>query len=286
MTEKANTGNGRGRQKGFTLVEVIVVLVILAVLAALLIPSMVGWIDKAHKRTCEVSKAGLARDLQAEEIYQTEGGGKLTTSQLQELAQTSEFYCKQGGVYHVLRDGAGEIQVVCPLHDSAYTFDMSEVIRNLMANPGSEELKALFQSFTGAGKYIDSTSKQGTNREKLEGALKEAGFDLQAQGVQSWSFQGVGSGQFLLYWTTESLADYPVGSQVKVMRYNSRRGTYTAGYVTVQETQLEGKGEYYPVLGRGDASWSEFTDIPQSDADKQQFDAIYQVFGQMPAGAN
>ena len=77
-----------------------------------------------------------------------------------------------------------------------------------------------------------------------------------------------------------------MGSQVKVMRYNSRRGTYTAGYVTVQETQLEGKGEYYPVLGRGDASWSEFTDIPQSDADKQQFDAIYQVFGQMPAGAN
>ncbi len=283
---RAKANGGRSRQKGFTLVEVIVVLVILAVLAALLIPSMVGWIDKAHKRACEASKASLARDLQAEEIYQTEGGGKLTTSQLQELAQASEFYCKQGGVYHVLRNGAGEIQIVCPLHDSAYTFDMSEVIRDLVANPGSEELKAMFQSFTGAGKYIDSTSKQGTNREKLEGALKEAGFDLQAQGIQSWSFQGMGNGQFLLYWTTEDLVDYPVGSRVKVMRYNSLRDTYTAGYITVREAQLDGKGEYYPVLGRGDASWSEFAGIPQSEADKQQFDTIYQVFGQMPAGAN
>lgn len=35
------------KNKGFTLVEVIVVLVILAVLAAVMVPSMTGWIDKA-----------------------------------------------------------------------------------------------------------------------------------------------------------------------------------------------------------------------------------------------
>lgn len=37
-------------KKGFTLVEVIVVLVILAVLASILIPSMVKWIDKAKEK--------------------------------------------------------------------------------------------------------------------------------------------------------------------------------------------------------------------------------------------
>ena len=36
------------RQKGFTLVELIVVLVILAILAALLIPALTGYIDKAN----------------------------------------------------------------------------------------------------------------------------------------------------------------------------------------------------------------------------------------------
>lgn len=36
-------------KRGFTLVELIVVLVILAILAALLIPALTGYIDKARK---------------------------------------------------------------------------------------------------------------------------------------------------------------------------------------------------------------------------------------------
>ena len=37
----------RSKKGGFTLVELIVVLVILAILAALLIPALTGYIDKA-----------------------------------------------------------------------------------------------------------------------------------------------------------------------------------------------------------------------------------------------
>lgn len=38
-------------QKGFTLVEVIVVLVILAIMAAILIPSLIGYIDKSRENS-------------------------------------------------------------------------------------------------------------------------------------------------------------------------------------------------------------------------------------------
>ncbi|MCB6366268.1 prepilin-type N-terminal cleavage/methylation domain-containing protein [Intestinibacillus massiliensis] len=38
-------------RKGFTLVEVIVVLVILAILAALLVPKLTGWIDQAKVKS-------------------------------------------------------------------------------------------------------------------------------------------------------------------------------------------------------------------------------------------
>ena len=41
----------RKNKKGFTLVEVIVVLVILAILAAIMVPSMTGWIDKAKDQS-------------------------------------------------------------------------------------------------------------------------------------------------------------------------------------------------------------------------------------------
>lgn len=42
--------NALRNKKGFTLVEVIIVLVILAILAAVLIPSLVGYIDKANEK--------------------------------------------------------------------------------------------------------------------------------------------------------------------------------------------------------------------------------------------
>lgn len=46
-----------GNKKGFTLVEVIVVLVILAILAALIVPAMTGWISKSKAKICANNRA-------------------------------------------------------------------------------------------------------------------------------------------------------------------------------------------------------------------------------------
>ncbi len=58
-------------KKGMTLVEVIVVLVILAILAAVLVPTMIGWIDKANDKTssAEARAVYLAAQTLASEKY-------------------------------------------------------------------------------------------------------------------------------------------------------------------------------------------------------------------------
>lgn len=41
----------RNNKKGFTLIEIVIVIVIIAILAAMLVPSMLSWIDSANQRT-------------------------------------------------------------------------------------------------------------------------------------------------------------------------------------------------------------------------------------------
>lgn len=62
--------------KGFTLVELIVVLVILAILAAILVPALLGYIDKAREKqvTTNAEAAYVAAQALATEYY-----GKNTT---------------------------------------------------------------------------------------------------------------------------------------------------------------------------------------------------------------
>lgn len=51
MKEMLKKVRAKKNKKGFTLVEVIVVLVILAIMAAILIPSLIGYIDKAKENS-------------------------------------------------------------------------------------------------------------------------------------------------------------------------------------------------------------------------------------------
>lgn len=61
----------RENKKGFTLVELIVVLVILAILAALLVPALTGYIDKAKTKSiiAETRSAVMAAQTLVDEAY-------------------------------------------------------------------------------------------------------------------------------------------------------------------------------------------------------------------------
>lgn len=63
--------------EGFTLVELIVVIVILAILAAILVPGLLGWIDKAKEKKYELEARSIAMAVQAEvaELYARNGEG-------------------------------------------------------------------------------------------------------------------------------------------------------------------------------------------------------------------
>ena len=69
------------KKKGFTLVELIVVLVILAILAALLIPALTGYIDKAKERQviAETRQTVMAAQTLVDDAYAKKNVGDTVT---------------------------------------------------------------------------------------------------------------------------------------------------------------------------------------------------------------
>ena len=104
-------------KKGFTLVELVVVLVILAILAALLMPSLTGYIDKAKEKrvVAEVHQVVTAAQSLADEAYalatddpqSTTYTGAITLNAVSDLSEVN------GDLTSVLIDvGTGKIVYV------------------------------------------------------------------------------------------------------------------------------------------------------------------------------
>lgn len=55
--------------KGFTLIEIVVTIIIIAILAAILVPSMIAWIDNANEKTV-ISAADTIRNTISTEILE------------------------------------------------------------------------------------------------------------------------------------------------------------------------------------------------------------------------
>lgn len=126
----------RSRKGGFTLVELIVVLVILAILAALLIPTLTGYIDRAKEKNviAETRQCVMAAQTLYDEAYanvKKNGTAKIPTdTDILELAELTDKGKLGTGDKAVKFDGNKVSQLVythngvtCTYKDSTYTCD-------------------------------------------------------------------------------------------------------------------------------------------------------------------
>ncbi len=123
----------RNRKAGFTLVELIVVLVILAILAALLVPALTGYMDKAKEKQVIAETRSLLTAIQTEasELYATDTFPKNVSSVGVALADkttnddTAQYYKQIVSLAELpsLQDG-GNGQFFCVVSQSGKVFSL------------------------------------------------------------------------------------------------------------------------------------------------------------------
>ncbi|WP_249314274.1 prepilin-type N-terminal cleavage/methylation domain-containing protein [Gehongia tenuis] len=263
-------------KKGFTLVEVIVVLVILAILAAILVPSMVGWIDKANqkKHIAECRVCVVAAQTLASEGYGAAGAaGAVDPAEVLALAQVegavdSVEIAADVTVRHLVYTAQDGVKVVyCGLggcaecgNSDAYTVDGSVPgggghTPQQTAGRTFSDLTAKFKQLQMDNKLNNSDSFDGVNA-KTEGMSAKVMYDSLSAEQQayldgiSWSIVKSGAGWRLYF--TETNYGSGNASDIKVYKYDPDSGKYQ--YATKGTEIVAGK-----VKASG-TSWSEWSD--------------------------
>lgn len=104
---------------GFTLVELIVVIVIILILAAVLVPQLLKYVDRANQAKCAQQRRELANEFQ---IIGTEVAG------LGECTSVAAVEGLLGGnaISYMIDKGFAQADAtLCPVHDETYTLDVS-----------------------------------------------------------------------------------------------------------------------------------------------------------------
>lgn len=118
-------------KKGFTLIEVIVVLVILAILAAFTIPTMFGYISSSQEKLCDITRLDMVRLYKTSLINQESSASKAGFESFAKENWGSLSQCPSGGVYtfEASSDADGEItaEIQCSIHDAKKVLTSAEI---------------------------------------------------------------------------------------------------------------------------------------------------------------
>lgn len=180
--------NSRKKNKGFTLVELIVVIVIILVLAAVLVPSILRYVAKAQEAKCKSGRDTLATEyslaIADEKIPWDENTPNI--ADLQSKGILPKFSCPYGGEIYARKNADGTISIRCKYHDDGETGGSGTGGHNFPGKSLMEQLSKFMEDNPSYGKnnstvlnkfYMDKKPEDIVSKEKVSDVLTDDKID-------------------------------------------------------------------------------------------------------------
>lgn len=205
-------------KRGFTLVEIIVVLVVLAILAALLLPSMIGWIDDAQAKKCFSELGSIRRSYLAEAAqfaYVVSDPAPLMEEAAEEWG--GEYLgggkincpCGNPGVVVFMPDNASLSAIRCAIHSSGHGTLITDAFSRVWGEqwPNNKYVatltaKSIHGYFSNRAVNTTIDSAGGVFAPLVKDQLKTLGVDADNM---TWCIKKVANGEFEVYWMDGSV---------------------------------------------------------------------------------
>lgn len=253
----------RRKQRGFTLVELVIVIAVLAIVAAIAIPVVSSIIGDARQSTCLSNRAALQREA-SYEVMKLDGSVDAVMARF-----TPETIREKG---YVCVGSSGEIRLsydpvshsfsaYCTQHGGLEVhYDFADTIGRYMEGSLGSKIVELLGSRQSISQ-IDSTAPEGGNfAGPIRNCLAElSNHSIGAGMTATWSLCNIErSGKeiketYQVYWSSADITTAQSGNQILMMKYNAKTGVYEAGWATVKQTKdtTVGGGKDYNVIVPG-----------------------------------
>jgi len=244
----------KGRwDSGFTLIELIIVIAIMAVLVGVLAGQYIRYIKKARAAVCMSDCATLIQECNID--YIDENPTDESTAMPKILKTIAESHgadyvkqnvllydvtgiCKEGGTYEVAIDQTTHMitSITCTKHGTAggatkLTTANSDLGTLGIWKSASKRYNELYNETQALeNNIITHTLTVDQIKEyfpKVDTSIVKAAYIVNEKGTKT------------IYWTDQDVSTVSGDTQVRAIRYNPNKGTYTAVYVKVRNCNLD-----------------------------------------------